>query len=606
MERILVKTDGVPLFIEELTKDILESGLLELDDGTYRLSGALPPLSIPSTLEGALRARIDRLSSAKDVAQVGAAIGRSFAYGIARAVMCQDDDALRLALDRLVEARLTYQHGAPPDSVYTFKHVLVQETVYESLLGTQRISLHSRIVTVIENQFPDIAEIEPELVAHHCERAELEEKAVQYWLKAGVIAVSRSANLEAISHLHNGLKRLNTMPPDDKRARLELDLQLTLGQALIAARGYTAADTTAAFARAEELVEKIGDAGRRYSALYGIFVGRLIGGHIDAAAETIGRLCELAANGKDDAYLCLVHRLHGSLLFFHGDLPIADEKLQKAIALYGPAQQQKLAFHFGPDTGSAAQIFLAMTEWLRGRPQSAMRTAQNAIANARLLENALTLGQVQALAAQLHYDVARLRGHASAQQTGQGQLRAGRHSVFRCDLSIVSDLVAGLALQSGRLHRGVPPQPCDRLACFTPCWRSFSSQQAPRRKLPKWRKPPSPKLLSTANGGGLRKSTARLGTAGGLTQFRRGRGGKLLPSCYLRGAPLRRVDAGASRRNEPGRHDGQPGRRERGAARGGADLRAIQRRLRQCRSSRRPGVYRRETSKPADGVRFMR
>jgi tetratricopeptide (TPR) repeat protein len=137
--------------------------------------------------------------------------------------------------------------------------------------------------------------------------------------------------------------------------------------------------------------------------LYGIFVGRLIGGHINAASETVGRLCELAVNGKDDAYLCLAHRLRGSLLFFRGDLPLAHEKLQKAVALYGPVQQQKLAFHFGPDTGSAAQIFLAMTEWLRGRPESALRTAQDAIADARRLENALTLGQVQALAAQLHY-----------------------------------------------------------------------------------------------------------------------------------------------------------------------------------------------------------
>ena len=209
----------------------------------------------------------------------------------------------------------------------------------------------ARPAKALEDHFPGTVETQPELIAHHFARAELGENAVRYWLKAGATAVSRSANLEAIKHLRNGLQRLNTMPSDDKRAGLELELQLTLGQALIAVRGYTAGETTAAFARAEELVEEIGDAGQRYSALYGIFVGRLIGGHIDAASETIGRLCRLAASGEDDAYLCLAHRLHGSLSFFRGDLPIACEYLQKAVALYGPVQQQKLAFHFGPDTG---------------------------------------------------------------------------------------------------------------------------------------------------------------------------------------------------------------------------------------------------------------
>jgi predicted ATPase len=195
---------------------------------------------------------------------------------------------------------------------------------------------------------------------------------------------------------------LHAIATEDERARLELELQLTLGQALIAARGYTAGETEAAFARAEQLVDKIGDTGQRYSALYGIFVGYLIGGNIDAASETIGRMRRLASSRKDDAYLCLTHRLVGSLCFFRGELDVAHSELQKAIALYGPAQK-RLELHFGPDTGSAALIFLAMTEWLRGRPESAQRTAQNAISHARKLENTLSLGQVLTLAAQLQY-----------------------------------------------------------------------------------------------------------------------------------------------------------------------------------------------------------
>ncbi len=398
VDRIVQKTDGVPLFIEELTKDVLESN-------EHRDRPGVPPpnLAIPSTLEDTLRARIDRLATVKDVAQVAAALGRSFAYSIIGAVLNQDEEALRLALDRLVEAKLIYQHGAPPEAVYAFKHVLVQDAAYESLLRSQRVALHARIVNVIENQFSSIADDEPELVAHHCARADLGEKAVDYWLKAGAKAVGRSANVEAISHLRNGLQGLPAVASEQERTRLELALQLTLGQALIAARGYTAAETTQAFARAEQLVEKIGDTRQRYSALYGIFVGHLIAGRIDLASETIARMYQLTRSGQDQSYLCLAYRLRGSLSFFRGDLEASEEELEKSVALFTPQAQQQLASQFGPDTGSASLIFLAMTQWLRGKPERALQSAQSAITKARQVENALTLGQVLALAAQLHY-----------------------------------------------------------------------------------------------------------------------------------------------------------------------------------------------------------
>jgi class 3 adenylate cyclase len=359
VDRIVQKTDGVPLFIEELTKDVLES-----NEHGDRPGVPPPALAIPSTLEDTLRARIDRLATVKDVAQVAAALGRSFAYSIIGAVLNQDEEALRLALDRLVEAKLIYQHGAPPEAVYAFKHVLVQDAAYESLLRSQRVALHARIVSVIENQFSTIADDEPELVAHHCSRADLGEK---------------------------------------DRTRLELALQLTLGQALIAARGYTAAETTQAFARAEQLVEKIGDIRQRYSALYGIFVGHLIAGRIDLASETIARMYQLTRSGQDQSYLCLAYRLRGSLSFFRGDLEASETELEKSVALFSPQAQQQFASQFGPDTGSASLIFLAMTQWLRGKPDRALQSAQSAITKARQDENALTLGQVLALAAQLHY-----------------------------------------------------------------------------------------------------------------------------------------------------------------------------------------------------------
>jgi class 3 adenylate cyclase/tetratricopeptide (TPR) repeat protein len=401
LDQIIANADGVPLFIEELTKNVLERQLAQASTASRSVDG-LPSFAIPSTLEDTLRERLDRLSSVKDVAQVGAAIGRNFDYGLVRAVIGSDGDLLRNALDRLVDAKLILQQGTPPDAIYTFKHALVQEVAYESLLRSLRVALHARIATVIESQFSEIADTKPELLAHHWSRAELGEKAVAYWLRAGARAVGRSANLEAINHLRNGLLWVDAIPSKVERARLELELQLTLGQALIAARGYTAEETTRAFKRAQDLVEQIGDLGQRYSVLYGVFVGRLIGGNVGAASETIDQMDQLANKGGDDAYLCLIHRLRGALSFFRGNLPVARGELKKAVALY-PSLQERLALHFGPDTGAAAQIFLAMTEWLEGMPESALRSAEAAIANARALENALTLGQVLTLAAQLHY-----------------------------------------------------------------------------------------------------------------------------------------------------------------------------------------------------------
>jgi len=399
LTQIVVKTDGVPLFVEELTRNVVES----LQPHLARSESITPPLSIPSTLEDTLRERLDRLSSVKDVAQVGAAIGRSFSHKIIAAVMDKDAAALQHALDRLAEAKLILPQGASPDTLYTFKHALLQEAAYESLLRSQRLSLHARIAGVIENEFPDVAETEPELLAYHCSRAELAEKAAGYWLKAGTMAVSRSANLEAINHLRNGLARLEGVASEQDRTRLELQLQLALGQALIAARGYTAAETTLAFRRAGELVDAIGDTRQRYAVLYGIFVGHLIAGQIGLAAAPIERLTELAAADGDEAYQCMVYRLRGGLSFFHGDLPAAHKELARALAFYSPQARQRLALHFGPDSGAAAEIFLAMTEWLEGLPDSALRSADNAVSRARELNNGLTIGQVLTLAAQLHY-----------------------------------------------------------------------------------------------------------------------------------------------------------------------------------------------------------
>src|SRR5712692_389962 len=208
LQEVVRKTDGVPLFVEELTKTVVESGLLEEQEDRYVLHGPLPPLAIPATLHDALLARLDRLAAAKVVAQLGATIGRTFAYDVVQAVAPMDAATLQAALTQLVEAEVVAQRGLPPQATYTFKHALIQDAAYQSLLKSTRQQYHQRIAHVVEEQFPETAEEQPELLAHHYTETGLTEKAVGYWQKAGQSAVQRSAYMEAIAHLRQGLALL--------------------------------------------------------------------------------------------------------------------------------------------------------------------------------------------------------------------------------------------------------------------------------------------------------------------------------------------------------------------------------------------------------------
>jgi len=240
VEQIAAKTDGVPLFVEELTKMVLESGLLQEHADRYELIGPLPPLAIPTTLQDSLMARLDRLATVKNVAQLGATLGRSFSYELLRAVSSVDEAALQRALGRLVEAELLYKRGAPPEATYIFKHALIQESAYQSMLLSRRRQLHQRIATVLTERFPETLETQPEVLAHHYTEAGLAAPAVEYWRRAGERAIQRSANLEAIAHLTRGLEVLKTLPDSPERATQELVLDATLGMPLWATKGSAA------------------------------------------------------------------------------------------------------------------------------------------------------------------------------------------------------------------------------------------------------------------------------------------------------------------------------------------------------------------------------
>ena len=240
VEQIVAKTDGVPLFIEELTKMVLESGLLEEREERYELSGPLPPLAIPATLHDSLMARLDRLATVKALAQLGATLGREFSYELLRAVSPWDEVTLQRGLYQLVEAEFLYQQGLPPQATYLFKHALIQEAAYQSLLRSTRQQYHQRIAQVLETHFPESCETQPELLAHHYTEAGLTEQAIGYWQRAGQQASDHSAYLEAISHFTTGIELLQTLPETPARTQQSLTLHIALGAALQMAKGLAA------------------------------------------------------------------------------------------------------------------------------------------------------------------------------------------------------------------------------------------------------------------------------------------------------------------------------------------------------------------------------
>ena len=257
MNQIVAKTDGNPLFVEELTKAMLEGDILVKDADSYRLDGPLPPLAIPATLQDSLMARLDRLAPVKEIGQIGAAIGREFSYSLMREVAGRDETALKQALDKLEQGGLVFRRGEPPEAIYSFKHALVRDAAYESLLKSRRQQLHGRIARTIEEKFPDILVSQPEIVAHHFTEAGLVEPAINYWLKAGNLALSRSANA-AVSHLEQGLKLIPGVDNPMLRNKWELLLQTSLGNSLRTTKGWSTDSVKHAYTRALQLCKESG------------------------------------------------------------------------------------------------------------------------------------------------------------------------------------------------------------------------------------------------------------------------------------------------------------------------------------------------------------
>ena len=402
--QIVTKTDGVPLFVEELTKMVLESGLLREREGHYELMVQLLSLAIPATLHDSLMARLDRLPRVKEVAQMGATIGREFTYELLKAISSLDEETLQSHLTKLVGAELLYQRGLPPQARYFFKHALIQDAAYQSLLKSKRQQYHQKIAQVLEERFPETAETQPELLAHHYTEAGLREQAIVYWQRAGQRAVERSANVEAIGHFTKVLELLKALPHTPERIQQELTLQISLGVPMTATKGYAAPEVEQTYARARELCQQLGETPLLFPVLRGLAQFYRVRAELQTARELGEQLLSLAQSVQNlyPDFLVDAHLALGETLFWLGELIPSREHVEQGGALYHPQQHRSHAFLYVQDPGMASRGYAAWTLWHLGYPDQALNRCHEALTLARELSHPYSLAIALVFAARLN------------------------------------------------------------------------------------------------------------------------------------------------------------------------------------------------------------
>ena len=388
---IIERTDGIPLFVEEMTKAVLEAGT---EEEAQRTAATVPStaLAVPASLHASLMARLDRLGPAKEVAQIGAAIGREFSHALLSAVTPKQEADLGSALDRLVRAGLLFRQGVPPHETYLFKHALVQDAAYETLLRSRRQDLHGRIAIEIETHFAEIAEQRPELLAHHATQAGLIERAVVQWGKAGRKSVSRSAMVEAVSQLRRGLELVPALSDTPERQRLELELQSALGGALVASRGIAAPETGSAYARARALCEQLGDSVSLIPVLSGQVSHHFGRAEYAMAQRTAEDLLRLAKSRGDTASELVGSRSMGLNLHLLGEFTAAARSFQRVLQLYDPNEHGALTAVTAYDMRALALTYLSADLFILGHTDEALSRGEEAIAWSRKLNHPHTLG----------------------------------------------------------------------------------------------------------------------------------------------------------------------------------------------------------------------
>jgi tetratricopeptide (TPR) repeat protein len=393
--QIIDRTDGVPLFIEELTKAVVESGILTEAGDHYALAGPMAPLAIPTSLHASLLARLDRLAPTREVAQVGAALGRSFSHELISAVSQMPRHKLDDALEQLVHAELIFRRGTPPDAEYTFKHALVQDAAYSTLLRARRQQLHARIVTILEKQFPEVVKAQPALIAHRSTEAALSEKAVGYWLKAGQQAVARSAMTEAVAQLQKGLDLLTSMPDSSACQQQELDLRITLGQALIATKGWAAPLVGETYARARLLAKQLDRSDCLFPLLYGQSLFHHLRGEHKLALSLAQEIEKIGQTRGEAACALVGSSLHGTMRFVAGEFVAARAILAQNYAMNNPAvraaNRAACATVTPEDPHVAVLVYLAVSLGYLGYVDAARYRAREALSEASQLGHVYSL-----------------------------------------------------------------------------------------------------------------------------------------------------------------------------------------------------------------------
>jgi predicted ATPase len=404
IEQVVAKTDGVPLFVEELTKMVLESGLLQERAERYELTGPLPALAIPATLHDSLMARLDRLATVKGLAQLGATLGREFSCDLLQAVSPWDERSLQRGLQQLVAAEFLYQRGLPPQATYVFKHVLIQEAAYQSLPRSTRQQHHQHIAQVLEERFPEVCETQPELLAHHYTEAGINAQAIPYWQRAGQRAVERSAYAEAVSHLTAALDLLTTLTETHERSQRELAVQMTLGMALRATKGNSAPEVEQLYTRARALCEQVGEPPQLFRVLWGLWTVHNARGDYQTMQVLGEQLLSLAQRRQDPDLLLEAHHALWAALFHGGELAAARPHYEQGLRLYELQRHRAhAALYSGHDAGVCCRMQAAQSLWLLGYPDQAVASIQAALALAQQLAHPLSLTLALYSAAVLHH-----------------------------------------------------------------------------------------------------------------------------------------------------------------------------------------------------------
>jgi len=438
IQHVVDKSDGVPLYVEELTKTILESDYIIEEADRYVLTGSLSNIAVPSTLHDSLMARLDRVPMAREVAQLGAVLGREFAYEMLLSLSALEERALNEGLDQLVDNELLYQRGRPPRAQFIFKHALIHDAAYQSLLRKTRQQYHRGVARLLEQRFTETVASNPELAAHHFTEAGDLEQGVRYWLMAGERARELSANWEALGHLKKGQEVLEGMPDSKQRVSLELALQVSLGGANLVARGHAAKEVEAAYSRARTLCSQLGDVPEILSSVFGLWRFFIVCRHLEQALDIATQLKQLSREREDNVRYVIANYSFGFTQLALGRLKMARENMDKAIARYEPSQRSADAYRAAHDPGTACLAYASICEWLLGNPDRARRKIKQSLALAEQIQDAVSLAHA------LCFSTITSEARGEDEETGQ---------MAKCMLTISLDKGFAAWIAVGRLTR---------------------------------------------------------------------------------------------------------------------------------------------------------